>query len=205
MRKYLLLFVLFTSCSSSKLINSFSTETANTYDIKKVLVVGITSQKKARSKFEKKLAAAFRDENIEAVASIKYFDPLFTISEKSEEDLQKLENHLLAEGYNAVILSKIVNIQNKVSISQSYKNLSGNYSDFKEDYYRNQGLYATSESPNSKIYDTETALYSLTKDKSRELLWRGTIDLVNPSSLESSVSNYVRLVVTALRSEGLLP
>lgn len=205
MRKYLLLIILLTSCSSSKLKNSFATETATTYDIKKVLVVGITSQKKARTKFERKLAAAFKDQNIEAIASIKYFDPLFTISEKSEEDLQKLEDHLLAEGYNAVILSKIVNIQNKVSLSQSYKNLSGNYSDFKEDYYRNQGLYATSESPSSRIYDTETALYSLTKDSSRELLWRGTIDLVNPSSLESSVTNYVRIVVTALKTEGLIP
>jgi hypothetical protein len=200
----IVIFVL-SGCNTSRLVDSWKSPKIDERDIKKVLVVGLTSNMEARKMFEKKLKSAFFAEDVQAISSMEKFGSFFNNNEQSEKDLDKLEKELIKEKFDAVLITKVKEVEEKVSVGQAYQNFSKDFKNFKDDYLSNQDIYSNQEKTEKyKVYHTESTFYALSNKNKRELLWRGSIDLNNPQKMKRSVNCYVRTVITSLKEENII-
>lgn len=112
---------------------------------------------------------------------------------------------MLDKDFDAILLTKIVGSESRQSfkktINQLYKSAGG----FKDDYQRNQDIYYDDDYyENYPVYHAETSLYCICSGKERSLIWRGSIDIVDPRDIEKTVDDYVKLVVLALEEQDLI-
>lgn len=208
MKYFLLLFFTFflTACSTTKLVESHSPYRSQPTKVQKVLIIGMAPNKAIRKSFETDLQKAFVKNGVQATLSVEILDSRFIDGESTEKQLNDLEKKLLKEGYDSVLLSKILEVENRKDLRHSLLGLRGSYRSFKSDYFSNQGLFeADTEGDEKKIYHTQTSLYTLPENRQRELLWQADIDLNNPKKLKRSINQYVNLVVSSLKWEGFLP
>ncbi len=205
--KYILYIPLicFIGCSSSKMVEQWKSPDTDVYEANKVLVIGITPDKYTRRAFEQKLTDALGKRDVIAVKSIDFFERAFTEVQKSENQLSEIENQLLDAGFDAVIFTRVTGSEKKVTAIQSYRDFSRTFESFRDYYYGNQHLYYDEHSRNVyQVYHTETAVYCICPGKDRELLWKGSIDIVDPVKTERSVSDYVKLLIKELKKQQLL-
>lgn len=203
---YLILsLILFFSCKSPQLVDSYKNENFSHPQLNKLLVIGMTPNEKARTRFERRLVEELKKENVEAVASIDILEGPYSAPTKSIAELDQMEDHLAKMGIHTVLLSKVKAVKSEVSLGQAFKNLKGNFRNFKKDYYSNQSLYNdSSQDESNTVYQTETSLYSINTGMKKELIWRASIDLTNPKDLKNVVNPYVRIVIDALKTEEVL-
>ncbi len=196
----------FSSCSTTRLIEQWKSPDNPIFEANKVLVVGITPNTDSRRIFEEEMASVIEDEgNSVAVRSIDFFENSFTSTKKTEIELNEIEEQLLQAGFDAIILSKVVGSENKTSLIKAINNLNQNFSNFRDDYYVNQELYYDRDQiESSTIYHTETALYCICPGKERELIWRGSVDLINPQKTEKSIKDYVKLISNTFEDQHLI-
>lgn len=193
---------LFAACTSSRLVDSWKEEGKGSR-IDKVLVIGISANEKVREKYEAGLARALQKEKVKAVASIQDFEPYFINNQTSESELRELEKELQAQGFDGVLLTKVKRIEDYLDMGSNYQEMQATFSDFKEDYYRSQLAYGE-KGKRKKVVRTETALYSL-QPGNRHLIWKGTIDIVNPQSNRGAIRLYINLLTATLKTENILP
>ena len=207
MKKLLLLalIILLTSCSSTELIETYRNPEITEFSTDKILIVGMTSDIKARKRFEEKLKDEYLSRGINAVMSLDIFDSTITSGEKSEEELMDLENKLIDLGFNSVLISKVIGIEDAITYNSTYKDNDYSYRNFRDDYYTNQDIYYNPEYYiKYKIYHAETSLYCICSTKGRDLIWKGYIDIVDPDSTKKTIEDYVHLVIYALEQEQLI-
>ena len=193
------------ACSSSKMVNQWKNPDITTFEANKVLVIGMTSDEDSRRLFEHRLSDQFEKEGIIAVKSIDFFEESFTNSLKSTEELDAIENLLIERGFDVVLFSKVTGSETKMTLLSSMQNLSNNIDDFRGYFYENQNIYYEKHLPESyRVYHTESLLYCLCPEKTRELLWKGSIDIVDPKKAKKSVSDYVKTLIKELRSQQVL-
>lgn len=197
----LIITLLLISCSSSRLLEQWKEPNTTDFTCNKVLVIGITKNEDARRLFESNLTSRLESKGVNTVKSIDFFEQSFTSSKKTEEDLNIIENTLIESGFDAILISKVISSEDKVTFVKAHKY----FNNFKEDYYQNQEIYYSEEYyEETKIYHTETALYCICKGKERELLWRASIDITNPYKTENTVKCYVNLILQELKNQKLL-
>ncbi len=205
---YIFLFfstVLLYSCTSSELVENWKNPDIDTFEAQKVLVIGITPDDGNRKVFEKKLEAELKKSGINAVKSLGFFQENFTISPRTEEELMALEEQLIQQGFDAILLSKVVGIEDKVTIVKAYRNLDRNFKSFRDDYFENQEIYHDEEYYEEyQVFHAESSLYCICPDKDRELIWRGSIDITEPESTKKAVNDYVKVLIWALKGQQLL-
>ena len=192
-------------CTSSKLVNEWkSPDTAN-FEANKVLVIGLAQDGELRRQFEEELTLELEKNNVVAVRSIDFFENSFTDERKSEAELNSIEKKLLTAGFDAILFSKIVGSEEKVTTVQAMRDLSDTFQSFKDDYYQSQDLYDTKNAfEYYKLYHAETNLYCICPGKERELLWSGNIDIVENQNRKRSVRDYVRILIASLEEKQLL-
>ena len=189
------------SCNTTQLADTWKNPEITTYEPSKVLVVGLTSNLEARQNFENKLKTELQSRGIEAVSSLDIFK-----SEKmTENDLLELENNLINSGFDTVLFSKIIGVEDKIVYRKTYDGYDETYSKFREDYLKYQDVYYNPDYYNEyTVYHAETALYCICPSKDRELIWKGYIDIVEPESANKTINNYVNLVILILEEEQLI-
>lgn len=202
---FLLGFILIlSSCSSTRLVNQWESPDTSVYEANKILVIGMSTDSQFRRTFEDKLAAAIEKEDIIAVRSIDFFGDSFTDSDKTEEDLNKIESRLLDAGFDSVLISKVTGSEDKVNTVQAVRGFANDFQNFK-DYYRiNQEVYSNKQTESYRVYHTETAVFCLCPGKERELLWRGNFDVVDPYDTDRNVNDYVRTLLKTLQQNELV-
>lgn len=201
----LFLTLLLMSCSSTQLVDTWRNPDIAEFSTNKILIVGMTSDTKARKRFENQLKDEYLSRGINAVMSLDVFESSITSKEKSEEELLALEEKLIDEGFDSVLFSKVIGIDDAISYNSTYRDTDYSYRNFRDDYYTNQDIYHNPEYYiKYKIYHAETTLYCLCSGKDRELIWKGYIDIVDPESTKKTVEDYVHLVMYALEQEQLL-
>lgn len=197
--------LLLSSCGSTKLIDTYKNPDHVVFTAYKVLIVGMTPNEDTRVAFETKLQKQFQQRNVEAMRSIDLFDVEFTVTEKTIDELDAVEQQLIDKDFDAVLITKIVGTENKQTLKRSmaeWANYRGNFSD---DYVRNQSIYTNADSFDAfKVYHTETSLYCICQDKERFLVWRGSIDITDPKNIEQSMNEYVKLVVNSMESQDVI-
>jgi len=206
MKKVIFLLVLiFMGCSSAELVENWKNPDIVLFDAYKVLLVGMTQNESARIDFETRLKAEFDKRGVESMRSIDLFDVRFTNSKRTEKELDEVERSLLDKDFDAILLTKIIGSESRQSFRKTMANLN-NYSDgFKEDYRRHQDIYYDQEYyERYTVYHAETSLYCICEGKERSLIWRGTIDIMDPNDIEKTVDDYVKLVVVAMEEQDLI-
>jgi hypothetical protein len=192
-------------CSSTEMIENWKNPDIVIFDASKVLLVGISNNEKARINFENKLQKEFDNRNVEAVRSLDVFDVNFTDSKRTEKDLDALEQSLLDKDFDAILLTKIVGSESRQSFRKSIDDLYTNREGFNEDYRRHQDIYYQDEYYETyTVYNAETSLYCICMGKERSLIWRGSIDILDPDNVEKTIKDYVRLLVVAMEEQDLI-
>jgi hypothetical protein len=195
---------LLSGCSSSRLVDEYINTEAPNFQANKVLVVGLTADAVLQRQFEYSLAQALEAEGVIAVKSFDYFESTVDENKQSEENLENMEQELLNAGFDAVLFSKVTGQESKVTIAQSYRNLTNSFESFSDYYSENKPVYGSGLTEDYPVYNTETSLYCLCPGKERDLIWRGKIDIVDPPGAATSIRDYVKTLVGTLKKNNLL-
>ncbi len=195
--------LLFMGCSSTELVDNWKNPDIVIFDANKVLIVGMTSNSKAQEEFETKMKSQFTKRGVEAMRSMDLFDVGFTDSERSEEELDEVEQSLLDKDFDAILFTKILGSENKETFRKEMTDLDSYYGKFKDDYISHQDIYYDENYYDEyKVYHAETSLYCICVGKERQLIWRGIIDITDPSNIKNAVDDYIKLVVFAYGRTG---
>ncbi|WP_103864146.1 hypothetical protein [Aquimarina sp. I32.4] len=192
-------------CTSSELVENWKNPDIETFEAEKVLVIGITPDESARKIFERKLVSALKKDGVTAVQSLDFFENSFTTSPKTEKEVMSLELELIEKGFDAILLSKVLGVEDKVSVIKAYRNIDKAFSNFKEDYYENQEIYySKGYYEEYQVFHAESSLYCICPEKEKELIWKGSIDITEPENIKKAVSDYIKVLIWALKGQQLL-
>ncbi|MEP2935940.1 MAG: hypothetical protein ABJM06_13985 [Gilvibacter sp.] len=196
--------LLLTSCGSTRLIESTKDEDTPVFEANKVLVIGLTQELQNRRLFEEQLASQLEQKGVVAVRSSDFFENLFTDDLTAEQQLDKIETNLVDSGFDAILLSRILGIETKTTVVQSFRDLDNTYNGFRDDYLFSQNLIEDQpETANYQLYHTQTSLYCICPDKEREQLWDAKIDIVE-RRLAPNIRSYVNLLIKTLKRDQYL-
>ena len=200
-----ILTLLFVSKCSTELVDSWKDPEVETYIPSKTLILGITPNIAAKKQFEEQLKTEFNLRGTEAVTGLEWLDYDFYNDRMTEEGLDILEDKLIADGFDTILLTKVIGVENKIVYKKNYKDFESTQQTFKEEFFQYQGIYHKPEYYEAyKLIHAETTLYCLCPDKDRQLIWKGYIDITDPSKMESIINEYVHLVITTLEEESLI-
>ena len=204
-RLLLILLIVLMGCSSAEMVENWKNPDIVIFEANKVLLVGISNNEEARINFESKLQKEFDSRDVEAVRSIDVFDVDFTDSERTERELDDLEQSLLDKDFDAILLTKIVGSESRQSFKKTLNDFYNSQDGFNEDYRRHQDIYYQAEYYETyTVYNAETSLYCICVGKERSLIWRGSIDILDPDNVEKTIKDYVRLIVVAMEEQDLI-
>lgn len=206
MKKLLLvLFIALMGCSSAEMVENWKNPDIVIFDANKVLIVGISNDEEARVDFETKLQKEFDIRNVEAVRSLDVFDVNFNDSKRTEKELDDFEKSLLDKDFDAILLTKIVGSETRQDFRKSINDFNNFRDGFNEDYRRYQDIYYEDEYYKTyTTYNAETSLYCICMGKERSLIWRGSIDILDPDNVQKTIKDYVRLLVIAMEEQDLI-
>ncbi len=206
MKKLAILMVLVLSgCSSIQLVENWKSPDIVIFDADKVLVVGMTQNKKARENFETRMTKEFTKRDIEAMRSLDLFDVEFTSSEKSEQEIDAVEDLLVERDFDAILFTKVTGYESKKTFMKKISEVDGIYGRFRDDYLEHQDIYYRDDYYDEfMVYHAETSLYCLCVGKERQLIWRGTIDITDPQDINKTIDDYIKLIVLALKEQDII-
>lgn len=201
----ILLALILTSCSSTQLVTNWKNPDIVLFHANKVLLVGMAQNEDARVDFESRLQKEFTKRGVETVRSIDVFDVEFTSAARSEEEIEDVEQTLLDKDFDAILFSKVVGSENKQTFKKRMASMNDLYHSFGDDYAKHQDIYYNEDYYDEfTIYQAETSLYCICVGKERELIWRGTIDIMDPVNIEKTIKDYIKLVILALEEQDLI-
>ena len=202
---YLMSSVILISCNSSDLVENWKNPDIDTFVAEKVLVLAMTNDVDNRKRFEKRLVEQLKKRGVQAVESDQFFDENYTERPHTQEELDMLEHAMLQEGYDAILVSKIIGAEDHKSLLQSYEGFDTLFNSFEEDYYTNQKIYTEDEYADVyTVYHAESSLYCICPTKEREIIWRGGIDITQPDSTRKAIKDYINVLLWVLEEQQLL-
>jgi hypothetical protein len=175
------------------------------YEPQKILIVGLTSKKEAREKFENQLKKELEKRGNTSVTSLDFFSSIAQTGKMTEAQLKIMENTLLEQGFDTILLSKIIGVENKIQYKENYNNYEETYRKFVDEYLMYQDIYYNPDYYDAyTVYHSETSMYCICPTKERELLWKGYIDIIDPASIDGSVTDFVYLAIAVMEHEQLI-
>lgn len=203
--KILAICFLIFGCSTTELVDNWKNPDVDQYYPNKVLVVGMTSNLLARQQFERQLKEEFNSRGIDAVMSSDFLEPAFTSTKKTEDELKALEGKLIIDGFDSVLFTKVIGVEDKIIYKTDYDGYDSTHRRFREDYLMYQDAFYNPDYYNEyTVFHTETSMYCICPTKDRELIWKGYIDIMDPESIDETVNDYVRLVIVVLDEQQLI-
>ena len=197
--------ILMASCNSTQLMDYWKNPDIEVFETSKILIVGITPNNSARKLFEKRLVSEYNSRDIEAVMSIDLFKKSFTTSEQSESDLLEIEEKLLNQGFDAVLITKIIGSEDREAYYKSFNDELKMNNSFKDDIFESQHIYQNKEYYELyKVYNAETSLYCICSERTRDLIWKGYIDIIDPKSVKKTTDDYVKQIMFVLEDLQLI-
>jgi len=198
--------LLLTGCSSTRMIDSWKNSNYTNYTPKKVLIIGLTDNLTGRKLFEERLKKELTKRGVWAFESYDVFAPTFTNLKQTEEDIQKEVQKISQQGFDAILISAVKGVDEKVATYLGDNFIRDTYwRHFEPYYYINQDVYFTEGYYNKyKIYRIEASLYNIKEHNDKSLVWVATFDIVDPKKISSTVANYVNAIMRSLEKEGVI-
>ncbi|WAC02320.1 hypothetical protein N7U66_00740 [Lacinutrix neustonica] len=201
----LMCFLLVLSCTSTDLVENWKNPDMDSYTANKILIVGMTQNTHARKQFEKLLKLEYASRGVEAVMSVELFDAAFTTKKKSVEELKTIENKLIRDGFDTILLTKVIGVEDKRIYREAFVDYHTSLKTFKEDYLKHQDIFYNPDYYYQySVYHTVSSLYCICPTKDRELIRKGYIDITDPNSMREIVKDYVRLITVVLEEQQLI-
>ena len=182
-------------CASTTLTNSWRAPDYND-SISSLVVVGVSKQASVRRVFEDEFAAQLEAQGVRAVPSYTL------VPEDGPIDEDSLRNAVDSSGADAVIITRLVKVENKVAVTQPSPPITARYPYYYGYYSRAWvGYY---EPPIVQEYDiviAETTVF--VKDRA-EPVWSGTTETFAPTDLKKETTGFANVVIDALVKESLI-
>ncbi|MGD1959379.1 MAG: hypothetical protein ACFB2Y_11020 [Fulvivirga sp.] len=191
-----ILSILIGACSP-QLSTDWTKEGYSGHSFKKIAVVGISDNLRARMSFEDTAIEIFKKKGVNAVQGINIFPPNMSKEDQAPENLIKIIKRHQLDG--VITMSLIDSDESKrYQQGESHTYPTGYYR-FGRYYYR---TFHTVRTPgyyvSTKSYLIESVLYDLSgelSDKKEKMVWKGQSALVDPSSIESAAKSYAKKLV----------
>ncbi|RIV73719.1 hypothetical protein [Flagellimonas aequoris] len=204
-KSFILSLFLLMGCSSTRLVGTWKNPDIVLFDAYQVLVVGMVQDDNARMEFETKFVDELKEQGVDAMRSIDLFDVEFTSSQRSEKEIEEVEQQLLDKGFDAILFTKVVGTENRRTFKEHLNNIDKMFVRFSNDYLEHQDIYYDPEYYDSfNIYHAETSLYCICVGKERELIWRGEVDVTEPSNIEKTIDNYVKVITKSMGEQDVI-
>ena len=194
----LVLVALLAGCAATKLKDSWKNPKYSGPAFKKILVLGVSSEAVTRRSFEDTFAGALQDSGVSAIPSYT----LISRNGRIEED--KLRTAVAETGADGVLITRVVNIDQKSQTSPGYVTLvpgGGYYGGFYGYYGAAWGHYTPPATYTYKVLTLETNLWEV---KSEDLAWSGFTEITDPSTVRRETESFSKVVIDALKSQGLI-
>lgn len=212
MKKYLIwitlpvLMLVFVACNSSKITSSWSAKNANNIRFKKILVLGLLSNKNrgVKDHMEQALVLNLNQYGQNAVAASTVYNPFEFKGLNEGEALAKLQDG----GYDAVLTISLINKTSHRSYVPGgwgpgfmpyYGSFWGYYS-FYSPWSWGPGYMGYSTRVNT--YSFETNLYDVTENNT--LVYSAQSDSFDPSSANNLANDYAKTMVKNMQTIGLV-
>lgn len=213
----LLCLVFLSSCSSVKVLDSWTADKVKTIKDNKVLVIARTDNNQARIAFETEITNALKEKGIDASESFKIAPKLTPNKELTPERKAMIKSLLKSEGYNGIVLSVIKDFSEQTKTTQDGGYYAGGtFSTYYPRYYG--GFYGYYSHPlsyssygnyvplsyttrTSKTYILETVAYNLDLPKSEQLVAVVTSKIEDPSSVQTTASDYVKAIMKSISNK----
>ena len=193
------------SCSSTKIVDTWTNQEHLNYKPKKVLIVGVTENLTARRLFESKLKDEFTARGINAVESYNVFKPTFTNAKQTEEEIDEEVKRVSNNGFDSVLISAVKGVDEKVTYSGDayrtnyYWRRFGRYYYLYQDVYFDRGYYEK-----YNVYHIEASLYNLKENNDKSLVWVASYDIVDPNTINTTINDYVNAIIKSLEKENII-
>ncbi|HTZ40321.1 MAG TPA: hypothetical protein VMB77_09195 [Syntrophales bacterium] len=164
---------------------------------KKIMVVAMTKQNDLRQPIEDEFAKQLRSRGVEATTCHECIpDP----EKVTREELVKVSQGMGVDAY-LIVRAMGTGIDIQTTRSQSPSPVAASTGG---DSMMNMQWFGPEPSmtKRSQVVTLESRLYD---GKSAEIVWRSTVDAVNPSPSEGQISKFVSLEVRALGDKKLIP
>ena len=178
------------SCASPmRLTDNWRNSTYTGPAFKKIMVVALTKQGDLRQPIENEFAKQLRSRGIEVATCHDYFpDP----DKATREDLIKVSQGM---GIEAYLIMRVLGVGTDVVTSGP--------SDTTMDKMTYMPWFGPGQ-PMTRQREAVTIESRLYEGKTTGIVWRSTVDAVNPTGSDDQISRFVSLVVKTLRDKKLI-
>ena len=211
----LLGFVLLSSCSSVKVLDSWKGDNLATMSDKNILVIARTDNQQARIAIEEAMANDIRKAGFKATESYLKFN---SMNPNKKVDPEKVQALIEKAGFKGVVMNVLKDYNESMVTEESggyyaggttyYGGYPGYYGGF-YGYYHNPYSYSTygnyvpssSTTRISKSYILETLIYNLDEPERKQLVSVVTTQIIDPSSVTKTAKDYSKLVFNSLKKK----
>jgi hypothetical protein len=202
--------VLFSSCSSVKVLNSWKADNMSDVKDNNMLVIARTDNMSTRIAFENEIVKDLTDRGISATSSFTKFPKLNPDQEITEETERKIKTLIMDNGFNGVVLTVIKEQQELTkTVSDGGYYAGGSYYGYYPRYYN--GFYGyyhnpmsystlgnyveeTSTTYTAHNYIVETVIYNLDAPEDKQLVAVVTSKLEEPENAATTAKQYVKAI-----------
>ena len=212
--------LLFQSCATVKVVNSWKADKTKVDDFKKrnILVIARANNNRARIAFEKEIANQLRANGIKATESFTKAPNMHAEKEMSEERKTMIRSILNSEGFDGIVITVVKDKKqttttgtNGVYMGASYSNFyprhyGGFYNYYSYpyaygSYYNSFGgqIAGSTYTTTSTDYVLETVFYNLNELEDDQLVAVVAANLDDPKDAFKTAEKYVDEMVKALQ------
>lgn len=202
--------LMLSGCSSVKVLNSWKANNTDAVKDNNFLVIARTENTQARIAFENEIVKQLSDRGMKATASFTKFPKLNPDQEVTEERKVEILSILENEGFNAVVLTVVKEVEDISKTTQEGGYYAGgNYYGFYPryyggfyGYYHNPMSYSTLGNYVPASYTTttshnfvlETVIYNLDETEENQLVAVITSRIENPINASDTAKQYVKAI-----------
>lgn len=188
------------SCSSTKLVKSWSDTGYSGKPLEKILVLGVMEKDLHRRMYEDAFVQYVKKSGLSAVAGYTLMPDLKEYEEKDE-----VRKAVAQSGADAVLMATLIGVENKevyVPPSWDYAPSFGFGYGF-YDYYgmSYRAAYRPGYMTTRTVVKLETTVFATDSDT---MLWAGATESFNPSSPERVVRENADIIIKSMKKAGLL-
>jgi hypothetical protein len=208
--------LLFSSCSSVKVLDSWKSDRIPEVKDNNFLIVARANNPQARIAFENEIVRQMKSNGYQATASFAKFENMKLSNPESEASKEALKKVLKQEGFDAVILTVMKDYQEETRLDkQGGYYAGGSFYGYYPRYYG--GFYPYFYNPmsfhtpgnyieesytvsTSKLYILETTIYNLDETGEKQLVAVITSQIDNPQTASGAAKAYVKEIAKKLKS-----
>jgi hypothetical protein len=187
--------LLLAACASTSLTNSWRDPAYTGPALKKIMVMGVSTQPSVRRVFEDEFVAELKVAGVGAVASYKL------IPQDGKADEATLQRAVHEAGADGALITRLVRIEMKTQVTSGFyqsgpaMGFYGWYSSAWVGYYEPPMVYQ---------YDVVTAETSLYDINAQRLLWSGTTETFAPTNVKKETKEFATVIIDALKQQRLI-